>query len=579
MIRIWRSARSRFGKGVEKPDDLLDETVTAEKSYTDEVLKGIADCGFNAVWLNGQLHHIIGNAHFPEFAPNAAVHQKALHTLCARAAKYGIKVFVYLQPPRAIPTGDTKFWDRHMDVGGMTVTTQGDDGAHFEVRAICTSLPYVRDYIREAFADFTREFPELGGFIIISASEYPAHCYSCYNSEIHRTRKTHKIPIDYIPTNCPRCGMRYPEEVVSELIQTIHDGVRSVSRTLPLIFWNWGWTMYVDAPCEPILSKLPRDIYLLADFERGGRRKDGVMVDEYSLGYAGPSERFLAVKEMADRYHIPVLPKYQLGTTHELATVRSLPLIPNIFRKADYMRHHEMDGFMGCWNFGNLPSTSLKAFNFFLEMKEDLPYGEALQKFAGKEYPGREPEKIIRAWELFCEAMECYPFCNLFLYFSPVNHTLALIPQPGKLSGKPVGRSWLPDERGDIYPEPAEFPLDNLIGRLKRMADIWKKGVILLGEAVGKEHPDYVNAAICGAVWQSGYQMYSIYRLRKDWTEDALVQYTALAKAELALAEEVLPLVASDPEQGWHIEGDFYAFNQEMIEKKIRILRESLKQL
>ncbi len=579
MIRIWRSAYSRFGKGVEKPDDLLDESVTAEKNYTDEVLKEIVDCGFNAIWLNGQLHHIIANAHFPEFAPNAAVHQKALHTLCARAAKYGIKVFVYIQPPRAIPTSNTEFWIRYMDVGGMTVNTQGDDGSRFDVRAICTSVPYVRDYIRESFADFTKEFPELGGFIIISASEYPAHCYSCYNCEINMSRKPHKVPIDYIPTNCPRCGLRHPEDVVTELLQTIRDGVRSISQTLPLIFWNWSWTIYMDAPCEPIISKLPKDICLLVDFERGGVRRDGVRINEYSLTYAGPSENFLAAKELADRYGIPVMPKFQLGTTHELATVRSLPLIPNIFRKADYMRHHKLDGFMGCWNFGNLPSTSLKAFNCFLEMKEPLSCEEALRKFAEKEYPGSEPSKITAAWNLFCEAGESYPFSNPFLYFSPVNHTLALIPQPGKLSGKPVGRSWLPEERGDVYPEPEEFPLDDLIGRLKRMAEIWKKGVQLLGEAIGKDHPDYVNAAICGAIWQSGYQMYCIYRLRKNWKESMLPEYAALAKAELALSEEILPFVAMDPEQGWHIEGDYHAFSKIMIEKKIQALRDFLKQL
>ena len=34
MLKIWRSPYSRFGIHVEYPDDLQDETVTAEKSYT-----------------------------------------------------------------------------------------------------------------------------------------------------------------------------------------------------------------------------------------------------------------------------------------------------------------------------------------------------------------------------------------------------------------------------------------------------------------------------------------------------------------------------------------------------------------
>ena len=82
MLKIWRSPYSRFGIHVEYPDDLQDETVTAEKSYTDEVLKNIMDCGFNAIWIHGQLHHIIPNPHFPEFAPHGRIHLNALRSLC-----------------------------------------------------------------------------------------------------------------------------------------------------------------------------------------------------------------------------------------------------------------------------------------------------------------------------------------------------------------------------------------------------------------------------------------------------------------------------------------------------------------
>ena len=577
MLKIWRSAYSRFGNHTEFPDDLLDETVTAEKSYTEEILKEIADNGFNAIWVHGQLHHIIPHPRYPEFAPNSLQHLQALKNLCKKAEKNGIKVYLYLQPPRAIPLSEKAFWLAHEKDGGQTLESYGDDGSKFQVRSLCTSLPEVRQYIRESFADLAEKLPELGGLIIISASEYPAHCYSCRNCRPGPVRPR-KLVMDHIATNCPHCGERQPEEVVIELIHTIRDGVRSVSSSLDLIFWNWSWSMYIDPPCETIISRLPEDIRLMVDFERGGYRKDGTFINEYSLGYSGPSEQFLETKAVADRAGIPVLPKLQLGTTHELATVRTIPVIANLFRKAEYIRKNNLGGFMGCWNFGNLLSSSLKAFHYFLPLSDGISCEEALRMFARKNYPEANPDKMVEAWNLFSEAMEIYPFTIPFLYVGPQNHSLALIPGKGPLSGKIIGRSFLPDERGDSYidSETEEFPLNELIRRLGLMAEIWDKGTVLLRESLPGDHPDLGNAIICGAAWKSTSNMFRIYRLRKQWHDAMTDEWIKIVKEELQVAESVLPYVEADPLQGWHVEGDFYSFNAEMIREKIRKIREMI---
>ena len=574
MLKIWRSAYSRFGIHTEFPDDLQDETVTAEKSYTEEILKEIAGNGFNAIWVHGQLHHIIPHPRYPEFAQNSHLHLQALRNLCREAGKAGLKVYLYLQPPRAIPVNDRAFWQAHEEDGGQILESYGDDGTKFQVRSLCTSLPEVRKYIRESFAELALQLPELGGLIIISSSEYPAHCYSNRNCRPGPIRPR-KLVMDHIPTNCPHCAERQPEEVVLELLHTIRDGVRSVSSDLDLIFWNWSWSMYIDPPCETIISRLPKDIRLLVDFERGGYRKDGTFINEYSLGYSGPSEQFLETKAAADRAGIQVLPKFQLGTTHELATVRSLPVIENLFRKAEYIRKNNLKGFMGCWNFGNLLSSSLKAFHYFVNIPDEISCDNALLIFARKTYPDSDPEKITEAWHYFSEAMEQYPFTVPFLYVGPQNHSLALIPKKGPLSGKKIGRSFLPDERGDSYidSETEEFPLDEIIRRMEILAEIWKKGTDLLRETLPADHPDLGNAVICGAVWKSTFNMFRIYRLRKHWDDVMTAEWLEIVKEELNVAESVLPYVEADPQQGWHIEGDFYSFNGEMIRKKIQALR------
>ena len=97
QYRIWRSPYSRFG-GLNslRPDDTTDETVTAVDCYTDDVLREIAENGFNAIWLHSVLANITHLDIFPEFGKHAELHIRNLSTLISRAAKYGIRVFLYL---------------------------------------------------------------------------------------------------------------------------------------------------------------------------------------------------------------------------------------------------------------------------------------------------------------------------------------------------------------------------------------------------------------------------------------------------------------------------------------------------
>ena len=53
-------------------------------------------------------------------------------------------------------------------------------------------------------------------------------------------------------------------------------------------------------------------------------------------------------------------------------------------------------------------------------------------------------------------------------------------------------------------------------------------------------------------------------------------EWIKIVKEELQVAESVLPYVEADPLQGWHVEGDFYSFNAEMIREKIRKIREMI---
>ncbi|MBO5723599.1 MAG: hypothetical protein J6S58_02095, partial [Lentisphaeria bacterium] len=144
------------------------------------------------------------------------------------------------------------------------------------------------------------------------------------------------------------------------------------------------------------------------------------------------------------------------------------------------------------------------------------------------------------------------------------------------LSGKPVGRSHLPDERGDVYPEPQEFTKDDFMTRLNDVRDVWMEGLAKIRKALGEDHKDFQNAAICSAAFESLCNMYEIYFMKKEWDDSKMEDFKAHCRTELAIVEKVLPYVAADPEQGWHVEGNFHSFSEELIEKKIAVLKEIL---
>jgi len=345
--------------------------------------------------------------------------------------------------------------------------------------------------------------------------------------------------------------------------------------------------MYVDSPCEEIISRLPRDICLMADFERGGKKDlpghSDHLINEYSISYAGPSELFVAVMNLARKYGIKVMAKLQFGTTHELATIVSLPLLGNVFKKAEFVRKNDLEGFMGCWNFGNHQSANTMGFNYFLSNECPDSEEDALRAFANLYFPGCNTEGVVKAWLKFADAMIYYPFCVPFLYNSPTNYALALIPKPAVLNEKSTGRSWLMDERGDdLSGSITDFSLDEIIDNFRNMQKLWEEAVEILRNSLtdiaSTRHAknELGNAEICNAAWRSTRNIFKLYKLRKTWQKGHIPEYIRIISDELENLIHVFPFVERDSRQGFHIEAHDYMFNAEILREKIIVLKEQI---
>jgi len=570
MLKIFRSSKAHFEHDAER----------AHEVYTEEELRRIAAEGFNAVWVRIIYRRLFRHPAFPEFGANSAWLDN-LRRVIDRGEKVGVKLVVYCQEPFGL-TQDDPFWQAHPEVAGASWDyPYGTESAPGPMRALCVSTPAVQDFLRDASEQLIRCLPGLGGVITITASEFMSHCYSHYATNVPPGTK--RPPLD-----CPRCRERSPSEVVADVLNLMREGMSAVDPDLPLIAWNWSWIMYEPDPQPAILDRLMPGIDMQADFERGDLKTDPtgrrIEINEYSLSFVGPSDRFRKMHEAATKRNRRVYAKLQIGTTHELATVSNLPLIDRLYRKARAFRRLGLAGFMGCWNFGNELTLNTRAFNWFLS--DECPDDEdlALKTLPEREFSGCNAERIVAAWHGFGHAFDYYPFSIPFLYYSPVNYALAMPLRPGPIHDRPIGRSWLPDPR-DPDDDPSRcfgpFSPEEIAERLQKTAGLWadalrlyERGLASAGGPCVREELSAARAA--GFCLKSAANYFRLYLLKRAWREECMPDFLAIVRDELELLEEAIPVYERDPRQGFHIEAHQYMVTPDLLREKRRLLRQYL---
>ncbi len=582
MFKIWRSQYSKYGHSPEAENELFAETYTADATYTDAELKYISDGGFNGIWLNMLLHNVVYNEAFPEFGLYAKEQQEKLRSLIKRAANYGIKVYLCCQPPRAVNEWDKAFWEKHGDVAGAAErlsalwgTKDGHEYSNFI--SICTSLPKVQKYLEEAFADLSRALPDLGGYILITASEFPAHCRTFPHVN---------------GWQCPRCGKRPPEDVIAEVINCVERGVHSVAPQQTVIAWNWSWRTTMNASPSQIIRQLKGNVVIMGDAERGGRDKAGTLIDEYAMCYEGPSPVFLEDMAAAEAQNLGTAAKLQLNVTHELASVPNLPVPGQLFARAQWVKHtSSCAGFMGCRNFGNAITANTAAFHYFTSQECPNDMTEALVTFATRYFPGCDADKVADGWKSFGDALEGYPHCSPWLYMGCVNWALGYFCPPGKMNGK-GGRSWQYDVRGDDlsaafaksfdHADPntprSSFTDVEVLERMLRISQRWTQALKLFEEGLASSATNHAEeelntAKVVNACFISTCNMLRFYLMKKNGGTCQGHEYLELQRQELENVLAVVNIVKADKRQGFHSEAQVYMFDAQTLEEKIEKLK------
>jgi len=425
--------------------------------YPDGYLARLAQAGVNGVWLQAVLYKLAPFPWDPGRSAQYLTRLKNLQRLVARARRYGIRVFLYLNEPRAMPL---KFFSgRPQQLQGVV---EGDHAA------LCTSQPEVQRFLVDSVAGLCRAVPDLGGFFTITASENLTNCWSHGGG-----------------ASCARCGTRPPATVIDEVNRLFWEGIRKADSKAKLIAWDWGWN---DAWAGAAIGQLPAGVALMSvsewqsPLERGGVKTE---VGEYSISAIGPGPRARCHWELARARGLETIAKIQAGNTWELSAVPAIPAVENVARHAENLRQAGVGGFMLGWTLGGYPSPNLEV------VSEVLACGSAetaMQRVAERRFGKALAPAAVTAWRQFSAAFREFPFHIGVLYSGPqqLGPANLLWGEPTHYSATMTGFPY-----DDLDAWRAVYPAEVFIQQLDRVADGFTSALARLrtAAALAKEVP------------------------------------------------------------------------------------------
>lgn len=508
-------------------DPFMDEKTDP---YPEGLLKDYAAAGINAVWLPGLLYTLIPwLGEDLEISKDWQKRLAGVRRIADRCAKYGIRLFLYLNEPRSLPKAiaDKTPW------GGSVTESDGST-------ALCPWAPGLLEAFSAGVERLCREVPTLGGFFTITMSENLTHCLSRSNEEM-----------SYI---CPECAKHSKADNVAAVLDAIYKGIKNAGSDAKLVAWSWAWKpeWAID-----VLKNLPKDIMMMCVSETNVETNvfghKGSILD-YSISKPGPGPDAKILWDLARKTGHPCVAKVQMNTTWEMSALPSIPVPYLVKQHINGLKAEGIDNFMLTWTLGGYPGGNLPLLNLSVE---EL----AQQKF------GKDADMMTKIWKIFSDAFAKIPFDYVdqiynspqnigpanFFYKEPTGYTASMV------RGFPYDdlKSW----RGN-YPEDI-FEL-----AFKTAAEEWKTGLDLLW-TLGDTEELKEQKVLAETAWcclQSTYLQTRFVRLRDA---GKLSETLPLVKEDLELVKMLIKNYLSDSRIGYEATNHYFYSINELMEKII----------
>ena len=499
-------------------------------SYPDALLASYRDMGINAVWLPALLYQLVPFPFDESYSEGWQERQGRLRELIDRAGAYGIKVYLYLNEPRCMPSA---FFDAHPELLGRRDA---------DYSALCTQHPAVMAYLRGAVRTLCESAPGLGGFFAITCSENLTHCKSKMTGE-----------------ECPVCRDIPIENLIAEVLSAISEESRAVDPAIRTVAWTWAWDDYMtEEQIRACIDMIPREVVLQSNseamlaFERGGVQGN---IRDYSISIPGPAPLAKRVWEYARARGHEVCAKVQINASWECSTLPYLPVFDLIRTHMIGLREAGVKHTMLSWTLGGYPSISLK---IACECLRD-PSEEAYRHLLAEEF-GAHADVVYASAKAFSEAFSEFPFDMRGLYFGPQNAgpSNLLYPVSGGFGATMTCYAFdALDTWRSIYPR------EVYAEQWRKVAQGWHKGVALLVDMPDCAYKQMAQAA--DAIFASSYAQVRFIMARDAGDAQAMRE---IAAEELQNALALYGIMQKNPHIGYEAANHYY-YNKGMLAEKV----------
>lgn len=544
-IRMVSSYCAEFG------DPLMDNDLG---SFPEGLLNKLSAVGVNALWLHTVLNTlVVPDGPFPG-THDAQKRMEGLLKLVKRAAKFGIKIYLYMNEPRAMEQSYYLSSKERLAFKGINES---------EYSSMCTSVPEVREWLTSSLKKVFTDVPGLGGIFTITGSENLTSCIS------HQRQ-----------TDCERCSKRSYSDMMIEHITAMTNGVKAGNPDANVIVWDWGWN---DNYAEAIIKGIPKSCWLMSVSEWSlpiVRGNINSVVGEYSISSVGPGPRAVRHWQFAREAGIKTIAKVQVNCTWEMSVVPSLPTLNLVAQHAENLSRESVNGAMLSWSLGGYPSANIELFQSYKVGRMD----ENLQALAKKYYGEQATPFIRKAWTQFSEGFKEYPYHLMTVYFGPQQMGPAnpFFINPTGMSATMVGipyddlKSWI-----------GVFPENIWAGQMEKVAQGFHEGCqtlslglrLLKGEDKEKVETELNRARAveihCASAANQARFIIERNKYYKSSDNEEKIELIKRMKVitldELKLVKTMIPIVKKDPFIAYESSNHYYYVPQDLLEKYINL--------
>lgn len=518
-----------------------------EEYLPEGLLVEYAKQGVNALWWHGVLSTLSPYPFDEKLSQGYQQRREEMKRLIARLKKYGIKLYLYINEPRALPV------DKIGRYGHLIGRKENGFGC------LCLEQKETQEYLYNAVKDLLSDVQDLGGIFTITMSENPTHC-------------------NFIPnTNCPVCKNVPPQRSTSMVNNIIRKAMKDSGSKAELIANLWGWSPYMGWTIEQALE----GIELLDDgistmcvsefdlpIEKGGVES---RIIDYSISNPGPSEISKTMLAHSLRKGHKPYAKIQINNSWECSSVPYLPVFDLTYAHLKNLANIGVYDYMLTWTLGGYPSPTMNMIASFVEQKETFDLEEWYQEFYGG-----YANLVHGAVKLFCDGFAEYPFSIQSLYLSPKTLGLSHL---WSLESEEKQSTMVCYAFDDYERWIAPYPYEIYISQYEKLLKRWGQGCVELEKLpdgqLFNELKIYAKTAQLHFEADILQTKFSYYKRDVDKNRKELL---SVAQRAQEATKELLALAQACPYIGFET-SNHYFYNERNLQEKLLNLKQLCQKL